>query len=211
MGGRTYEYDYLSTSNEDTSLQEGSATDTLTLELPSSDSQGPVYMLIPFLEQTIIDHALDCLPWSPLSWSIHRGMRDILAAYSRPRFNKHRRDLANLLKQTVVDKPQLLDAMGWNPSFVRNSMGDMASSAILAGRGNSGDLVRVVVDIVLAVIRNRDLEHLDEVHYWRGTRKGDHHLDDEAIIALTKVFGMPPNGLSLRDIGLVLTSLLFYL
>jgi hypothetical protein len=34
-------------------------------------------------ESAILHEALDKLPWSSLSWSIHWGLRDILVTYSK--------------------------------------------------------------------------------------------------------------------------------
>ena len=67
-------------------------------------------------------------------------------------------------------------------------MADMAASAILDGRGNSGDLVRVVVDVVLTATQHREPAQLDEVYFWRTDRSRAENLDDEGVIALTKVF-----------------------
>lgn len=97
--------------------------------------------------------------------------------------------MANLLKQTVAGKPDKLVSLGWNPDFVRNSMGDMAASAIMEGRGNSGDLVRVVVDVAIVSIGHRGPPDLDKVYYWRTEQAAEEDLDDATIVALTKVFG----------------------
>ncbi|KFA53344.1 hypothetical protein S40293_06653 [Stachybotrys chartarum IBT 40293] len=136
-------------------------------------------------ERAIIEQALDSLPWTSLSWSIHRGMRDILVAYAKPVMTAHRQELATLLKRACEEQPHLLDSRGWNPSFVRQNMGEMAASAILAGQGNSGDLVRVVTDIALALVGSWDISQLDQVVFWtRSTKK----LDTQGVVALTKLF-----------------------
>jgi hypothetical protein len=66
-------------------------------------------------------------------------------------------------------------------------MGEMAASAVLAGQGNSGDLVRVVTDIVLTIVGDWDISQLDEVHFWRHA-ESDRTLDLPGIVALTKLF-----------------------
>ena len=155
------------------------------ITLPSTEKGRDTLMTVPKKEEEIIKHALDCLPWTSLSWSIHRGMRDILVAYAKSVMDKYREALAEMLKDTVKIKPHKLDARGWNPKFVRENMGDMAASAILAGCGNSGDLVRVVTDIVLVYIGIEDLAKLDERHWWRGNTE---ELTSAGVIALTKLF-----------------------
>jgi hypothetical protein len=57
----------------------------------------------------------------------------------------------------------------------------------LAGNGNSGDLVRVVSDIVLVFAENQDRSQLDTVRFWR-LPEDRRNLDVNAVIALTKVF-----------------------
>lgn len=114
-------------------------------------------------------------------------MRDILVAYGKPVMELHRAELAAKIKQFVADRPGLLDSRGWNPKFVRESMGDMAASAVLAGKGNSGDLVRVVTEIVLAMVGDWSLSRLDDVVFWRRD-EGERGLDVEGVVALTKLF-----------------------
>jgi len=73
-------------------------------------------------------------------------------------------------------------------------MGNMAASAILKGSGDSGDLVRVVTDVVRVFLGHRYLhsgfESLDIVHFWRRPESADVDLrqDHHAVIALTKFF-----------------------
>ena len=70
---------------------------------------------------------------------------------------------------------------------MRENIGDMAASAILAGRGNSGDLVRVVTEIVLAMVGDWSLSRLDDVTFWRRD-EAERKLDVEGVVALTKMF-----------------------
>ena len=205
MGGKVYEIDFMSARPLD--LQ---APSSLALDLPSTEKGRGVTMFIPKTEEEVIKCALDSLPWNSLSWSIHRGMCDILKAYAQPVMNRYRKRLAAMLKQTVVDKPHLLESRGWNSQFVSQNMGDMASSAILAGVGNSGDLVRVVTDVVLVLTgeANWDIDQLDETNFWRQQQQqqqqrqrpspptsssssdetSDEELSLSAVVALTKVF-----------------------
>ncbi|CAJ2512092.1 Uu.00g077170.m01.CDS01 [Anthostomella pinea] len=169
MGGKVYEVDFLSVKKQTTDAASPTklASNTLVLDLLSTEKGSGVKLMIPSREQDVIKHALDCLPWTSLSWSIHRGLKDILVAYARPVMDSFRTELADLLKQTVNEQPHLLDRRGWNPQFVRQSMGEMAASAVLASEGNSGDLVRVVTDIVMALVDGWDVAQLDEVTFWR--------------------------------------------
>jgi hypothetical protein len=85
----------------------------------------------------------------------------------------------------VKEHPSLLVERGWNPGFVKESMADMAFSAVLAGSGNSGDLVRVVTEIVLAMVGDWDFSRLDDVTFWRNNER---QLDLQGVVALTKLF-----------------------
>ncbi|KAI0476177.1 hypothetical protein GGR56DRAFT_674668 [Xylariaceae sp. FL0804] len=211
LGGRAYEIDYLfaraltspldlsSDSDRDASSEQ-QQQEVLILTLPSKDNAGPVSMHIPPATEHILQHALDVLPWTSLSWSIHRGLRDILVAYARPTMDAHRASLAALLRSAVAAPAtaSALRARGWDPAFVRHNMADMAASAVLAGAGNSGDSVRVVTDIVAVMIGGKgdggnreELARLDNVRFWRGrprSAKMEVKLDKDAIVALTKVF-----------------------
>jgi hypothetical protein len=186
MGGKVYEIDFLLASKLGESLA-ANQPDQIELVLPSTEKSGSVSMFIGPQEQQIIYHALDALPWSSLSWSIHRGLRDILVTFAKPTMDRYRPALAEILRRTVGEKPHLLDARGWNPRFVRQNMGDMVASAILAGSGNSGDLVRVVSDVVLVFAEDRGRSQLDTVWFWR-LPEDKKTLDLDAVIAMTKVF-----------------------
>ena len=148
-------------------------------------------MIVPAECHDKIKWALDCLPWNSLSWSIHRGMRDILLAFGKPLMDEFRSELAALLKRTVADNAAALEHIGWNAEFIRKSMGDMASSAILDGSGDSGDLVRVVTDVARAYLGHTELDKhfaaLDEVEFWR-LPAAERSLDRAGVIALTKFF-----------------------
>jgi hypothetical protein len=185
LGGKVYEVDYnlardLEASNEGTE-------DYLKLKVPGKDSLGDTTFLAPRREQEAIAQALDCLPWNHLSWRIHRGMRDILLAYSKPTMDRFRSRLASLLKRSVSSRPHLLERKGWESNFVCNSMGKIAESAVLLGKGNSGDLVRVVTDIMLIMVSEWSMDQLDEVHFWRSPEE-ESELNLVGAVALTKMF-----------------------
>jgi len=190
MGGRVYEVDFISAAPASSADM---PADVIRLELPSrsSDPGLKVHMAVPVECQDMIKLALDCLPWSCLSWSVHRGLRDILLASGKPTMGSFRNDLAALLKRTVVDNPGALDQVGWNPTFVRASMGDMTASAVMEGSGDSGDLVRVVTDIARVHLGHTKLDQrfdeLDDVQFWRLPEK-DRKLDAAGVVALTKFF-----------------------
>ncbi|KAJ9151735.1 hypothetical protein NKR23_g2962 [Pleurostoma richardsiae] len=184
MGGKVYEVDFMY-ARPLGPAQGGGPFAERVLTLPSTDKGQIVEMILNLKEEEVIKHALDCLPWASLSWSIHRGMKDILTAYAKPVMDTYRQQLASRLQQFVKEHPSLLVERGWNPGFVKESMADMAFSAVLAGSGNSGDLVRVVTEIVLAMVGDWDFSRLDDVTFWRNNER---QLDLQGVVALTKLF-----------------------
>src|SRR4051812_35058980 len=54
-------------------------------------------------EQELLARALDCLSWSSLSWSMHRGMKDILLAHGKATMDHSRRQLATVLRNGVTE------------------------------------------------------------------------------------------------------------
>lgn len=160
-----------------------------TLYLPNKDSgECDVTLYVPDDESAILNKALDWLPWSSLSWSIHRGLRDILVAFAKGRMDRYRVRLAEALRSAVTEWPERLDARGWDPWFVRGTMAYMAASAVSAGAGNSGDAVRVVTDIALT-LWDGIIPQLDETTFWRdGSDAGSSVLSPMAVTALVKCF-----------------------
>lgn len=141
-------------------------------------------------EQELLKRALDCLPWTHLSWSMHRGMRDILLAYGTTVMNSYREELVSVIRDTVREKEGALIAAGWSPEFVRTSMADMAASSVMFGRGNSGDLVRIVaglVDVLVDVSSGGESIDKDKTTFWRSSERPA-KLDLDGIVALTKFF-----------------------
>ncbi|KAL9039714.1 MAG: hypothetical protein Q9214_004766 [Letrouitia sp. 1 TL-2023] len=195
MGGKAYEVDFLlARRHDDEVLQE----DYLAVQLPSVVQDLHSTFLVPKLEQGILELCLDYLPWSSLSWSIHRGLRDILVAFAKPVMNHLRGVLALTLHSTALKNKLQLQVNGWAPHFIE-AMADLASNSILAGSGNSGDAVRVVTDVALLSWTPNQLPNLDETTFWREERHRPDRtmqgydpepepLTTNAIIALTKVF-----------------------
>ncbi|KAL1636937.1 hypothetical protein SLS58_009543 [Diplodia intermedia] len=182
MGGDAYEVDYLQPSKLDPEDQE--PQDALKLILPSREEDETLVMFVPRTEQDILAKAMDFAPWSSLSWSIHRGMQDMLLGFSKPRMDRHRAQLAALLQQAVRDNQEKLVSGGWDPDFVRDHMAEAAAAAVMAGRGKSADMVRVVTDIV-RVKCGLSVDAMDETSFWT-TDKSE--LDQQAIVGLTKCF-----------------------
>ncbi|KAL9045034.1 MAG: hypothetical protein Q9206_007343 [Seirophora lacunosa] len=190
MGGKVYEVDFLLARR--LKDDDGPPNDSLVLQLPSKDVQQNWVLRVPKAEEEILLQALDCLPWSSMSWSVHRGLRDILVAYAKPTMDQYRKSLAAELKSAISDHSPTLVKNGWNPVFVYNSMGDIAANSVMAGGGNSGDSVRVVTAAALLLWDSQPRSELDETNFWRkrkyagGGDKGE--LEADAVIALTKVF-----------------------
>ncbi|KAL6713357.1 hypothetical protein ACLMJK_008822 [Lecanora helva] len=186
MGGKVYEVDFCLARQ----LDGESPPNALELHLPSTEKGSQVLMIVPEGEQKVLEQALDCLPWSSLSWSIHRGLRDILVAYAKPTMDKFRRNLAERIQKFIKENPQQLEGHGWAPEFVQGAMPTLAASSVMAGSGNSGDSVRVVTDAA-SLLSARAPAELDETTFWRETRHGldgDFWLSANAIVALTKCF-----------------------
>ena len=181
-----YEVDFLLARRVD----EDGPSGAMELRLPSTEENTQVLMLFSEKEQRILEQALDSLPWSSLSWSIHRGLRDILTAYAKPTMNKFRHALATRLRDFINEQPQQLEANGWSAEFIKGAMAELAANSVLAGSGNSGDSVRVVTDAAL-LLSEKDPSVLDETSFWREERhimsKGS-WLSTNAIIALLKCF-----------------------
>lgn len=187
VGGNVYETDYLYARCLDDQVPQG----CLQLILPGKKKDAKVTMYVPPREQEILAQALDSIPWDNVSWSIHWGLRDLLAAFAKPTMDRFRSCLAAQLKRIVNDHKDRLQACGWTRSFIDTSMGDFAASAVLAGEGESGDAVRVVAAIA-ALPWSDDSADMDETMFWRAER---HHpvpengeLSPTAVIALTKCF-----------------------
>lgn len=189
MGGKVFDIDYLHIRPvDDTDVL---SDQCLRLSLPSLEKSTKLTLLVDEQEQSVLECALDHLPWGTLSWSIHRGLKDIVVGYAKSTMDKHRHKVAATLRQFVLDNPRLFEANGWAPDFVRDTMPDMAANPVMAGSGNAGDSVRIVTDVALLLSGRENGEDLDETMFWRKDR---HEMDDGAdlsldgVIALTKLF-----------------------
>lgn len=182
LGGNVNDVDFLTMKRVQTTTTTTPTTDMHTIHLPSrededEDGKNNVTLYIPEAESGILNEALDCLPWSTMSWSIHRGLRDILVAFAKQRMDLHRSQLADALRYAVAQWPERLVARGWDARFVRDRMADMAASGVLAERGDSGDVVRIVTDIALVWRQSQCGSNsssnlssgsvLDETMFWR--------------------------------------------
>ncbi|KAL9632356.1 MAG: hypothetical protein Q9204_003829 [Flavoplaca sp. TL-2023a] len=190
MGGKVYEVDFLLARR----LKDGDGPpdDSVVLQLPSKEVQQDLVLRVPKAEEEILLQALDCLPWSSMSWSVHRGLRDILVTYAKRTMDQYRKSLAAELKSAVSDHSPTLVKIGWNPVFVYSSMGDIAANSVMAGEGNSGDSVRVVTAAALLLWDSQPRSGLDETRFWRERKHAgggnEGRLEADAVIALTKVF-----------------------
>lgn len=187
-GGMTAEVDFLALAP---ASGLGVSTEDLELEVQcSAPGIEMARIIVKKHEQELLRRALDCLPWTHLSWSMHRGMRDILLAYGTGVMNRYRDELANVISNTVREKESALVEAGWSAEFLKTSMADMASSSVMFGRGNSGDLVRIVAGLVDALVDNSDggeSINKDKTSFWRNSDRPA-KLDLDGIVALTKFF-----------------------
>ncbi|KAL8786179.1 MAG: hypothetical protein Q9213_002949 [Squamulea squamosa] len=189
MGGKVYEMDFLFA--REISEEKDLPPHALRLTLPSKEKGQIATFCIPLKEQKLLAQLMGCLPWSSLSWSVHRGLRDLLVAFSKDTMNRFRRSFAQRLQWIVMRKPEKLEARGWEPNFIRESIADIAFSSVMAGAGESGDAVRIVTDVAL-LFWDRPMSELDETRFWREQLESPSNVDEplttEMVIALTKCF-----------------------
>ncbi len=133
VGGKVSEVDFLMLGNSKRIFR----PTAYDFSLPSLEFFLQATLFEPEKERRILDHALDCLPWSSLSWSVHRGLRDILIDSAQSTMNNYRKDLASRLHAAVGANKHRLQTLGWFAEFVDESMNDIAFNAIMAGEGNS--------------------------------------------------------------------------
>jgi hypothetical protein len=128
-------------------------------------------------------------------------MKDILLAFGKSLCIEKDRELASTILKTVVKshKQKLVD-QGWDASFVEIQMADIAVSSFLAGSGNSGDMVRVVVAVAEAACGALN-PYAHETTYWQNIlasddithmhtpTEGDDPRDEtNMLVGLTKYF-----------------------
>ena len=187
VGGNVWEVDLLYYQRRETEVTGRERR----LEVPAVDgSKGVIFFGDG--EQILLAKALDYLPWNALSWSMHRGMRDVLLAFGKPVMDQCRPKLAAVVKDGVRKIDGLLVKKGWNSRFVHDAMPDLAETSILAGSGNSGDLVRIVVAVVECLVEASKVGasiDKDATNFWHRTKRSeDIVLDLDTTVALTKFF-----------------------
>lgn len=202
QGGKVFEVDFLAlvpwTFNEDETA--------VKLEIPAlGETKCTAVLYVPEHEAKILGKALDCLPWSSLSWSLHRGFKDVLLAFGKPVMNKYRMQFAAGLQAGFPTCRAALVERGWSPDLVVGPMASMAEAAILSGNGNSGDLVRIVVAIVECLLQRAgiaDKVNLDKTDFWSSEQEVPSSsglalfaagellsaVDIDIVVALTKFF-----------------------
>ena len=79
---------------------------------------------LPQTELVALAEYLDHLRWSPLAWSIHRDMKNILVAYALPYMHAYRQSLAITLRSAVVTHELALIQHGCGREFVKEHMAD---------------------------------------------------------------------------------------
>lgn len=205
MGGNYYDVDYLlrrpcqsGDKPPENAMKLSIPNPELDLNrkpLPPRDPEHQFsFVFVPAFEQNLLAAALDCLPWSPLGWSVHRGMQSLLVAYGEPTMKAYRPALAHTLRKAIQTHPETLEAEGWRPSFVRDYMADAAAASVVMDGGDSGDSVRIVTTAAFLHWEGKE-EELDETKFWRSQvgKKIDGEipvqiLKPDVVIALTKLF-----------------------
>lgn len=160
FGGEAHEVDFLFRERlEDLTFV---PPHDYTLNVPSLVDDQFSTMYLPALERVVIADCLDYVPWSPIAWSMHRGTKDILAAYALPYIKIYRAPLATTLRSAVTTHAFTLIQQGWEAVFVKRNMADQAISALFGG-DCSGDVCRILSAIVEAICNKRveELDHTD--------------------------------------------------
>lgn len=182
QGGRVFEVDLLALMPVQ---NDGKHVQMAELRVPRTSGVGEFAVLyVPEHEANLLSRALNSLPWSSLSWSLHRGLKDILLAYGKPVMNRYRTQLASLFTARFPTVRDLLVKKGWAPELTDGSMAGMAESAILAGGGNSGDVVRIVVAIVETWLEQSGfvgIIDLDQTTFWTKQERDALTSGDEPI------------------------------
>ncbi|KAI9805467.1 MAG: hypothetical protein M1825_000718 [Sarcosagium campestre] len=172
---------------------------------------------VPLEEQYIVAASIDALPWSYLTWSIHRGMQCILVNYARATMDAYRPALARTLRRVIKSRARELEQRGWSPALLMekplesipehcrhgddestSDMADVAAHSVLKEEGgDNGDSVRTVTDVVRIMCNipeTQGEEQLDRTAFWTsmvGQKPNPHpteSLDADTTVALTKLF-----------------------
>ena len=168
LGGEAHQVDFFFRERIYTSPPAVQFQRELTVPSLVDETSSIIYVGQP--EAFAIADCLDHLPWSPLAWSIHRGMKDILVAYALPYMVAYREPLAEALRLAVNTHSYALRHRGWDPQFIRDHMADQAASAILGDDRCSGDVCRIVAAIA-ELLCGKGQPDLDRTIFW------SQHLD----------------------------------
>lgn len=129
LGGLAYEVDFL--FRERLAEDASNPSHARALQVPSLQVDRTSIVYVRDREEAVIADCLDHLPWSPLAWSIHRGLKDLVVAYAQPFLTAYREPLARTLAEAVSEHSFALQRRGWDATFVRGWMAEQAASAIL--------------------------------------------------------------------------------
>ena len=192
FGGEAHEVDFFFRERLETAMDADPPCHDRALRLPSlvEDELSTVYLRK--IEVEVIADCLDCLPWSPLAWSIHRGMKDILVAYALPYMKAYRASLASTLHSAVTKYALRLIQLGWEADFVRGDMADQAASAFCGDDKCSGDVCRIV-SAAAEVFCSKTVDELDHTTFWvqnlqiPSEEVKTEMLSSEMVAALVKV------------------------
>ena len=193
LGGEAHEVDFFFRERlEDESVP---PLHVRVLTVPSliEDESSTVYLRQ--TEATAIADCLDHLPWSPLAWSIHRGMKDILIAYAYPYMMAYREVLAEALGKAVRTHETALHTSGWkDKEFIVQSMAQQAESAVRGDGHCSGDVCRIISAIVES-LWDKSQKEMDCTTFWSRHvnvpttgKEVSEALTPDGVVALVKAF-----------------------
>ena len=164
----------------------------LTVSSLIEDESSTVYLRQ--AEATAIADCLDHLPWSPIAWSIHRGMKDILIAYAYPYMMAYREVLAEELGKAVQSHVTALHNSGWKKEYIVQSMAQQAQSAIRGDGRCSGDVCRIISAIAESLWDKSQAE-MDHTTFWSrhvdvpaAREQVSEALTPDGVVALVKAF-----------------------
>ncbi|KAJ5533859.1 hypothetical protein N7527_000113 [Penicillium freii] len=184
IGGNVKDVDFLHMKAMDTQIE--SSQDMVVLYLSNKDrGVCDVTLYVQRQESTVLNEALDNLPWTFLS-SATRST----GCFFKMKGWTATEAVWQTLRLAVAKWPERLDARGWNPRFVREDTAEMAANAVMASQGNSGDSVRIVTGIA-AILWGSTISALDETKFWRHATTPTAcplTLDPMTVIALVKCF-----------------------
>lgn len=129
LGGRAHEVDFLFRERLLEDAIVSSYARELQVPLLEADRKSTVY--IKDDEDAVLAECLDHLPWSPIPWCIHRGLKDVVVAYALPYLDSYRERLARTLAEAVHEHSLALQHQGWDAAFVREWMAGQAESAVM--------------------------------------------------------------------------------